>query len=242
MKTLIVFDFDHTLVDENSDMWVIRCLPHGMLPDSVENSYRKGHWTEYMGTVMKYIGEQNVTPDQICSVMETIPFTDGMKDLLTHISEHKTSIDCLVVSDSNSLFIEWILRASGLDSAVDKVFTNPATINDQGYMEVRRHHAHNCAKCPVNMCKKEVLALYLSEQSDGGVEYKRVFYVGDGGNDLCPTACLREQDVVMPRKGYSLEKHLARLEKQPGSPLKPSVVAWSSGIEILQELKASVQS
>lgn len=242
MKTLMVFDFDHTVVDDNSDTWVIKCLPGEKLPDSLRNSYRKGHWTEFMGRVMKYIGEQKVTPDQIRSVMETIPFTDGMKDLLTYISEHKGSIDCIVVSDSNTLFIEWILQVSGLHSAVDKVFTNPATINEQGYVEVQGHHSHNCAKCPVNICKKEVLKLYLCEQSDRGVGYERVFYVGDGGNDLCPTACLREQDVVMPRKGYSLEKHLAQLEKQPSSPLKPRVMAWSSGIEILQELKASVQS
>ncbi|KAJ0056340.1 hypothetical protein NL108_006461, partial [Boleophthalmus pectinirostris] len=31
------------------------CLPGGTLPDSVKNSYRKGHWTEYMGNVLKYI-------------------------------------------------------------------------------------------------------------------------------------------------------------------------------------------
>ncbi|XP_033843823.1 pyridoxal phosphate phosphatase PHOSPHO2 [Periophthalmus magnuspinnatus] len=239
MKTLMVFDFDHTVVDDNSDTWVIRCLPGGTLPDSLRNSYRKGHWTEFMGRVLKHIGEQNVTPDQIRSVLETIPFTDGMKELLTYISQHKNSIDCIVISDSNTLFIEWILQASGLQSAVDHVFTNPADINEQGYMEVRGYHTHNCTKCPVNICKKEVLALYLSQHSERGVEYEKVFYVGDGGNDLCPTACLREQDVVMPRKGYSLEKHLIQLENQTGS-IRPRVMAWSSGNEILQELKATV--
>ncbi|XP_055010698.1 pyridoxal phosphate phosphatase PHOSPHO2 isoform X2 [Boleophthalmus pectinirostris] len=136
MKTLMVFDFDHTVVDDNSDTWVIRCLPGGTLPDSVKNSYRKGHWTEYMGNVLKYIGEQNVTPDQIRSELETIPFTDGMKELLTYISLHKNSIDCIVISDSNTLFIEWILHGSRLQSAVDQVFTNPAHINEQGYMEM----------------------------------------------------------------------------------------------------------
>lgn len=242
MKILMVFDFDHTVVDDNSDTWVIRCLPDETLPDSVRNSYRKGHWTEFMGRVMKYIGEQKVTQAQIRAVMETIPFTEGMKDLLSHISQNKNSIDCIVVSDSNTLFIEWILQASGLDSAVDQVFTNPASINDMGYMEVRGHHTHSCAKCPVNICKKEVLELFLSEQSNREVEYKRVFYIGDGGNDLCPTACLREQDIVMPRRGYTLEKHLAQLEKQPNFVLKPRVMAWSSGFEILEELKASAQS
>ncbi|CAL1602784.1 unnamed protein product [Knipowitschia caucasica] len=185
-------------------------------------------------------GEQKVTSDQIRIVMETIPFTDGMTELLTYISKHKDSVDCIVVSDSNTLFIEWILEAAGLRAAVDHVFSNPAHINNRGYMEVRSHHSHSCSKCPVNMCKQEVLQLYLSEQSQRGVEYKKVFYVGDGGNDLCPTACLKDQDVVMPRRGFTLEKQLSQLQNQSACSVRPRVSAWSSANEILAELKESV--
>ena len=81
------------------------------------------------------------------------------------------------------------------------------------------------------------------EQTDRGVEYDRVFYVGDGGNDLCPTSCLRGHDVVMPRKGYTLEKLLAQLKSQEDSAsLRARVIAWSSGTEIMEELKTSMQS
>ncbi|TKS69703.1 putative phosphatase phospho2 [Collichthys lucidus] len=243
MKTLMVFDFDHTVVDDNSDTWVIRCLPGQTLPDSVKKLYRKGHWTEFMGRVMNYIGDQEVSPEKVRSVMETIPFTAGMTDLLTFISEHKSTIDCIVISDSNTMFIDWILCASGLQGAVDQVFTNPAKFNELGYMEVQCYHSHDCDRCPVNLCKKKVLELYLAEQSDGGVEYERIFYVGDGGNDLCPTSCLRGHDVAMPRKGFTLEKLLAKLESQEdNSSLRAKVIAWSNGTEILEELKASIQS
>lgn len=239
----MVFDFDHTVVDENSDTWVIRCLPHQSLPDSVEDTYRKGHWTEFMGKVMKYIGEQGVSEDSIRSMMETIPFTPGMTDLLTFILQNKSTVDCIVLSDANTLFIDWALHAAGLRAAVDQIFSNPAKFNESGYMEVQHYHAHDCRRCPVNLCKRKVLELYLSQRSDGGVEYERVFYVGDGGNDFCPTACLRGQDAVMPRKGFTLERLLAKLEGQEGSaPLKARVIAWSSGSEILQELRASLQS
>ena len=186
-------------------------------------------------------GSQEVSADRVRSVMETIPFTAGMTDLLTFISEHKSTIDCIVISDSNTMFIDWILHASGLQAAVDQVFTNPAKFNELGYMEVQCYHSHDCDRCPVNLCKKKVLELYLSEQSDAGVEYERVFYVGDGGNDLCPTSCLRGHDVAMPRKGYTLEKLLAKLESQEDTTsLKAKVIAWSSGTDILQELKASI--
>ncbi|XP_019935187.2 pyridoxal phosphate phosphatase PHOSPHO2 [Paralichthys olivaceus] len=242
MKTLVVFDFDHTVVDDNSDTWVVRCLPGQTLPDSVKNSYRKGHWTEFMGRVMNYIGDQEVSPDRVRSVMETIPFTAGMTDLLTFISQNKSTIDCIVISDSNTMFIEWILHAARLQVAVDQVFTNPAKFNELGYMEVQCYHSHECNRCPVNLCKRKVLELYLSGRSDGGVEYERVFYVGDGGNDLCPTSCLRSHDVVMPRKGYTLEKLLAKREGQVhDASLRARVLAWSSGTEILQELKATMQ-
>ncbi|XP_044053229.1 pyridoxal phosphate phosphatase PHOSPHO2 [Siniperca chuatsi] len=241
MKTLMVFDFDHTVVDDNSDTWVIRCLPDQTLPDSVKNSYQKGHWTEFMGRVMNYIGDQEVSPDRVRSVMETIPFTAGMTDLLAFISEHKSTIDCIVISDSNTMFIDWILHSSGLQAAVDRVFTNPAKFNQLGYMEVQCYHSHDCDRCPVNLCKKKVLKLYLSQQSDGGVEYERIFYVGDGGNDLCPAYCLRGHDVVMPRKGYTLEKLLAKPEGQEdNASLRAKVIAWSSGTDILEELKANI--
>ncbi|GAA6225910.1 pyridoxal phosphate phosphatase PHOSPHO2 [Lates japonicus] len=243
MKTLMVFDFDHTVVDDNSDTWVVRCLPGQTLPDSIKNSYRKGHWTEFMGRVMNYIGDQEVSPDRVRSVMETIPFTAGMTELLTFISQNKNTIDCIVISDSNTMFIDWILCAAGLQVAVDRVFTNPAKVNELGYVEVQCYHSHECDRCPVNLCKKKVLELYLSEQSGGGVDYKRIFYVGDGGNDLCPTSCLRGHDVVMPRKGYTLEKLLAKLKGQEdNTTLRARVLAWSSGTDILQELKASMQS
>ncbi|XP_071344990.1 pyridoxal phosphate phosphatase PHOSPHO2 isoform X2 [Trachinotus anak] len=242
MKTLMVFDFDHTVVDDNSDTWVVRCLPSQTLPDSVKSSYKKGHWTEYMGRVMNHIGDQEVSPEKVQSVMETIPFTAGMTDLLTFILQNKNTIDCIVISDSNTMFIDWILHAAGLQAAVDQVFTNPAKFNERGYMEVQCYHSHECDRCPVNLCKKKVLECYLSGQSGGGVEYERVFYVGDGRNDLCPSFCLRGHDVVMPRKGYSLEKLLAQLEGQEdNTSLKARVFAWSSGTDILQELKASMQ-
>lgn len=175
--------------------------------------------------------------------METIPLTAGMADLLTFILEHKRAVDCIVISDSNTMFIEWILQAAELRTAVDHIFTNPARINEQGFMEVRHHHSHDCKQCPVNLCKRKVLELYLSEHRDGGAEYERIFYVGDGRNDLCPTSCLRKDDVAMPRRGYTLEKLLADPAIQRGNRcLKAQVITWTSGSDILQELKASLHA
>ena len=53
-KLLIAFDFDHTLVDDNSDTYIIKRLaPNGKLPDEIKAIYRKKCWTTYMGAIFK---------------------------------------------------------------------------------------------------------------------------------------------------------------------------------------------
>ncbi|XP_053355073.1 pyridoxal phosphate phosphatase PHOSPHO2 [Clarias gariepinus] len=235
-KTLMVFDFDHTLVDRNSDLWVIQCTPEQSLPAWLKNSYQRGRWTEYMGRVFSYIAEQSVGPDTIREMMQTIPFTQGMIELMEFIGQNKSDIDCIIVSDSNTLFIEWILEAGGVTGAVDRIFSNPASIDHRGCIEIECFHSHACEDCPVNMCKQKVLTDFKDKQADTGVHYQTVCYVGDGTNDYCPVKVLNEQDFVMPRKGYSLEKLLVK-SKHEGNTPKAQVIPWSNGTEILNQLQ-----
>lgn len=237
----MAFDFDHTIVDENCDTWVIRSTPDKRLPESLEKSYVKGRWTEYMHRVMTYIGDQAVNPEAIRTVMHSIPFTDGMVDLFTFISEHKNDIDCIIISDANTLFIDWILEGAGIRPAFDKVYSNPAVVDSRGYVQVQCYHSHSCAKCPINMCKRKILEDYIDAQVKVGVEYDRTIYIGDGGNDLCPLKCMRPGDLAMPRKGYTLERLLLSGAKgEDGTELKPRILSWSSATEILEELKALI--
>ncbi|XP_036427373.1 pyridoxal phosphate phosphatase PHOSPHO2 isoform X1 [Colossoma macropomum] len=240
MKTLVVFDFDHTLVDDNSDTWVVRCAPEQSLPAWLKASYEKGRWTEYMGRVLSYLRDQSIYPDTIRSVLETIPFTDGMVELLTFISQNKHDIDCIIVSDSNTLFIDWILEVHGVKGAVDSVFTNPASIDNGGYIGVQCFHSHQCENCPVNLCKQKVLSDFRESQANSGVHYQAICYVGDGGNDFCPIKVLEENDLVMPRKGYTLEKLLSKARRE-NNALKPQIAPWSSGSEIQHQLLDLIQ-
>ncbi|XP_034991635.1 pyridoxal phosphate phosphatase PHOSPHO2 [Zootoca vivipara] len=235
MKALLVFDFDHTVVDENSDTWIVKCAPASKLPDEIKNSYRKGYWTEYMGRVFRYLGDIGIREDEMKRAMTAIPFTAGMKELLDFIGKHKDFFDCIIISDSNAIFIDWILKAADVSQVFDEVFTNPASFNDCGSLTVQNCHAHDCAKCPINLCKRKVLEEFLGHLKPK-VKYSQVIYIGDGGNDLCPVMCLKKSDVVMPRQGYMLESLISQLS-QNLVPLEASVVVWSSGFEILAYLE-----
>lgn len=240
MKTLVVFDFDHTVVDDNSDIWVLRCAPEKCVPAWLKASYERGRWTEYMGRVLSYLRDQSVCPDTVRSVLETIPFTDGMVELLTFIAQNKNCIDCIIVSDCNTLFIDWILQAQGVKDAFDDVFSNPASIDDGGCITIQCYHSHQCEACPINMCKQKVLSDFKESQASSGIHYQATCYVGDGSNDFCPVKILNETDLVMPRKGFSLEKLLSKAGCE-NDALKPRVVPWCSGSEILQQLRDLIQ-
>ncbi|KAJ7345663.1 hypothetical protein JRQ81_001613 [Phrynocephalus forsythii] len=237
MKFLLVFDFDHTIVDENSDTWIVKCAPGAKLPDEIKKSYQKGHWTEYMGRVFRYLGDNGIREEEMKRTMTAIPFTAGMKDLLDFICKHKDFFDCIIISDSNAIFIDWILKAANVSQLFDEVFTNPATFDGCGYLTVQNCHVHDCAKCPVNLCKKKVLEEFLDHHVTPRMKYSQIIYIGDGGNDLCPVLCLKKDDVVMPRRGYTLESMILSLNV----PVQASVVLWSSGIDILDYLELLIK-
>lgn len=41
---LLAFDFDHTIVDGNTDTHVIKASPSGRLPEELKASYQSGRW------------------------------------------------------------------------------------------------------------------------------------------------------------------------------------------------------
>uniref|UniRef100_A0A8C5S9X3 Phosphatase, orphan 2 n=1 Tax=Laticauda laticaudata TaxID=8630 RepID=A0A8C5S9X3_LATLA len=240
LRFLLVFDFDHTIVDENSDTWIVKCAPGSKLPDEIKNSYQKGHWTEYMDRVFRYLGDNGVREEDMKRTMTTIPFTSGMISLLDFIGKHKGFFDCIIISDSNTVFIDWILKAANVFQLFDEVFTNPASFDSFGYLSVKNCHIHDCTKCPINLCKRKVLEEFLESNFTSRVKYSQIVYIGDGGNDLCPVMCLKKNDVVMPRHGYILEKMISQLA-QDLAPLEASVLVWSSGLEILAYLELLIK-
>jgi len=78
-----------------------------------------------------------------------------------------------------------------------------------------------------------ILETHIKERVDNGHMYKRTVYVGDGGNDFCPSLRLKETDYIFPRDNYALHKKIEN-EKLP-NPIA-NVVPWSDATEILQVL------
>ena len=77
-RALVAFDFDHTVVEENSDVFIYNCLPNARLPLYVSQKYAKGRWLEFMNIVFDYLSEVEVTKEEIVTTMQQLELTPGM--------------------------------------------------------------------------------------------------------------------------------------------------------------------
>ena len=215
-----MFDFDHTLVDDNTDTWVLHVRPALGLRESlaeamqtevaVGNRKQRPCWTELMDSALGRIHAAGCGPEELLAHMRRLTmFEEALKAVrAAREAVRGAKEQIIMISDSNSVFIETILRKSGMEDAFGEVFTNPAHFDPSGRLRVSPHSTSRCVHCASSpgMCKGDVLTGYLSKQ--GG--FDQVVYVGDGRNDVCPCKRLTERDHVVCRKGYALARALER--------------------------------
>ncbi|XP_071496564.1 pyridoxal phosphate phosphatase PHOSPHO2-like [Diadema antillarum] len=243
-RMLLAIDCDHTIIDGNSDTWIMALLPDHMVPKDIRRRLKNDHksWTIYMGEVFEYMKSVDIKEDAIRASIAGIPLVPGMKELLAY-QQSSSQVDTIIVSDSNSYFINVILATHGFEDGVQGIFTNHAEFDSEGCLRIHFSNPHTCPRrCPKNLCKHTSIQKFREEQESAGVVYDKICMIGDGQNDLCPCFFLKESDYVFPRKGYTLAKLLAELQNGQGEKCLASVVPWSSATEILDVVKTFVDS
>ncbi|KAL7850367.1 hypothetical protein SRHO_G00197160 [Serrasalmus rhombeus] len=243
-RFLIFFDFDETLVDECSDDAVVSAAPGGSLPSWLKDTYRPGRYNEYMQRVLAYLAEQGVTPGTIINTIERLPPCPGIPALLRFLmSRPPRDFEIVCVSDANTVFIEAWLQNLGFRQLFLRIFANPAHFDDNGQLQLRPFHSHSCLRCPMNMCKAEIVRQYTAQRvrERGGRRYQKVLYVGDGANDFCPSLTLSPGDTAFPRRDFPMHRLIQEMgEAKPGE-YKANVVPWSTGEDIINRLRKIVE-
>ncbi|XP_032674019.1 pyridoxal phosphate phosphatase PHOSPHO2-like [Odontomachus brunneus] len=233
-SSLIAFDFDHTICEDNSDMVARKLVPEEKIPEDVRSLYQSNGWLVYMNKIFEILHKNSIDRKQIKNAIIAIPAVAGMEKLLATL--HANGHEIIIISDSNSLFIDWWLKSRKLDRAVLRVFTNPAYFDNDGRLKVDMYHMQRtCNLSSINLCKGKILMDFIEERRAQNVYYDRIVYIGDGKNDLCPILRLSETDLACPRKDYVLIKRLTKLPRNmyPAA----TIVAWKDGEDLLQSLE-----
>ncbi|XP_054004872.1 pyridoxal phosphate phosphatase PHOSPHO2-like [Hylaeus anthracinus] len=238
-SVLVVFDFDHTISNDNTDVVARKLLPQEKLTDSVKELCRPYGWIAYMAKIFELLHANSIDIKQIERAIVNISPVPGIETLLKEL--HSNDCEIIIISDSNTLFIDYWLKSKHLDHVITKVFTNPARLDEKGMIQIDMYHVQDsCKLSTVNLCKGQILETYIKQRRDEGVNFDRVVYVGDGKNDLCPILRLSERDLAFPRKDYMLIKILNDTENHEILKVKARVFPWSDGIQILKKLEEEI--
>ncbi|KAK0241783.1 phosphatase phospho-type [Armillaria nabsnona] len=231
MQRLIVFDFDWSMADQDSDRWIFEVLAPDLrrkmktLKDDIQ-------WTDLVSQSLREAHARGITREQIEDALRIMPFHPGMVRGIKRLKEEgNTTFLCL--SNANNIFITTILETKGLLPAFEEIVTNRAEWESSGLLNLRRRidpHGpqHNCTVgCSPNMCKGEELDAFLARHAPA---YDQIIYVGDGSNDFCPILRLRSQDMVLCRSFRGLQRRIDKDGKKLG--MKCQVKYWGGAWEV----------
>ncbi|KAI8588843.1 putative phosphatase-domain-containing protein [Geranomyces variabilis] len=214
---LFAFDFDWTLVDEDSDRFIFGELSPPAL-EKVAECHRTTQWTDLMDELHGDLYNARVPSLTLMDTWRRMPFNPSTAAAL-RLAATETAANgphhLVILSDANTVAIDAILKHHGLRDLFRAVITNPARFDNEGRLRVERlipadGLQHDCANgCAVNICKGKFLTEYIATHGP----FTSVIYAGDGKNDLCPAMTLRARDYILPRTGHTLAKLLC----PPGS-------------------------
>ena len=228
--TLVVFDFDHTIIDANSDIEINKLFPSKeTLAKALQqvNGYKS--WTTRMQSMFELLKFHEITEDDYRKVMTEIPLTDGFVSLIQYLHALPNT-ELIIASDSNQVFIEMILKHHNLIEKFKRIFTNPAHFDtDQQYLQIQPLGQETCPSCPSNMCKREIIENYRKTLQ---IDDLKVLFIGDGHNDVCAAKSLKKCDLVCARGGYRMADELSKWCNDEKNQLQTTLFEWTNGDEI----------
>ncbi|GAV80256.1 Put_Phosphatase domain-containing protein [Cephalotus follicularis] len=224
---VVVFDFDKTIIDVDSDNWVVDELG---FTDLFNQLLPTMPWNSLMDRMMKEIHAQGKTIEDMKEILKRTPIHPRIVPAIK--SAHNLGCELRIVSDANLFFIETILKHHQLTAYFSEINTNPGFVDEECTLRILPYHdftlsPHGCTlSCPPNMCKGMIIKrIQESVLAEGK---KKFIYLGDGTGDYCPSLKLVEGDYLMPRKNFPLWNLICENPKL----IKAKIHEWSDGEEL----------
>ncbi|KAL2930179.1 Thiamine phosphate phosphatase-like protein, partial [Bienertia sinuspersici] len=152
-KLMVVFDFDRTIIDGDSDRWLITHMGLTHLFDQLVSAMP---WNSLMNRMMEELHFQGKTIEDVGECLKQMPLHPKIISALKFA--HSMGCDLRIVSDANQFFIKTILEQHHVAGLFTDIITNPSYVDDEGRLRIVPYHdiklaPHGCSLCPSNMCK-----------------------------------------------------------------------------------------
>jgi 2,3-diketo-5-methylthio-1-phosphopentane phosphatase len=147
-ETFVALDFDHTIIDGNSD-WVVQEL--GEIPQELRTAAPSEGFTQFMDNVFVHLRKNHgVSRQMLIDKVLTVPLAPGMDGLMKFLARPVTTrsnrdgttmsaVEVFIVSDANTEFVRAALEKYQIDRLIPmkKVHTNHAYVDEDGGLRVK---------------------------------------------------------------------------------------------------------
>eukprot|EP00943_MAST-04B_sp_MAST-4B-sp1_P001363 g1363.t1 len=251
LKHTIIFDFDWTMVNENTDTWVFQQLSPDLYNELMQmrkddTSGNKLSWQDLMNHGLKKLASKyNCGREELKSALNAIPIFPEIFRMIRIM--HQQGHEIIVLSDANEFYIDCILKKHKINYAIKQIITNKSdwvpssSSQSKDTLQIKAYHSkggHDCSLCPQNLCKGKVLQQLRDENYR---RYKKFFYVGDGGGDFCPYTQLNQDDYFYARENYSCHRKIEKWNKKCPVWPKPNVRIWRDDKDVAGYLQNDLQ-
>lgn len=186
MKTTVIFDFDWSLINEDSDTWIFSQLNPELLKEiralwRDENGGFANQWNKLMAhMVNRLMTENGVCIESLYQALCSIPVFSEIIEAIQYA--HEIGAILLILSDANTFYISVILKHFEIYDLFTKIVTNYAEINDvTGVLKIMPYQSfdnpHNCHICPPNLCKGSVLTSWKESSFIPTTPDSRIIYI-----------------------------------------------------------------
>ncbi|KAG5601954.1 hypothetical protein H5410_033324 [Solanum commersonii] len=128
---VVVFDFDKTIIDVDSDNWVVDELG---ATDLFNRLLPTMPWNSLMARMMKELHVQGKTIGDIEEILKRVPIHPRIVPPIK--SAYALGCDLRVISHANVFFIETILKHVGIRDCFCEINTNPGYFDEEGRLRI----------------------------------------------------------------------------------------------------------
>lgn len=236
-KYLLVFDFDETIIDQDSEEEILKSTFSKKDLDIINEELPKLDFFEGFNFYFKKMKQLGLSLKDLDTILEKLQLSPKMKDLFNYLRKNKSKYEIIICSNAVDYEIKYVLKFNGFLDLFNEFICSKAIIQDEKSDSIlyipKNQFPHSCNICSSFQCKGFEIKKYIEKNKN---KFDKILFVCDGSNDFCPAKnTLKKGDIVFPRYEHNLYNKL--FKEKLKAQLVCEICPWKSAEDIISKLK-----
>ena len=236
-KFLIIFDFDGTIIDQDSEEELLKNIFTKEEYNKIMNVLENLEFFDGFNYYFKRMKDLGITLKDMDSKLQKFQLTPKIKELFDYLRKIKTNSEIIICSSGIDYSIKYILKYHGFLDLFDDFICTKGNIegekSDKLLNVPKDQFPHSCGLCGPSQCKSTELRKYIKKNKN---KFEKIIFVCDGSNDFCPSKkILKKGDILFPRIDNRF--YIKLFKENFKNELACQIYPWKSADEIIPKLK-----